>query len=679
MEHRHNTAVDNVAAAAAESKNVENVEQRPRKQNVTLSKDDMSDTATSDVVANGKQEPQLLMEEESTKAIESIIAGKNGTTISETFNPIADGLSDSSVLPVQRNMVNNDADRNDDIITKHADIAENSAITGTPQHMASDPNGVNGVLSDKQTIGEISLSTIAPVNHKELVVTDSIPLQEQKVCMVDSNNDIVAALQENLQNQMIAKAEAEDKVRKLEYNVRLLEDQIQKQADGMLKLDTIQENLQLQMNAKAEAEHKARSAFDRVQQLEAEKEKCTQDLTETQQQLSETRQMMVDKDRELDKVRNERDTYERKVTALTTRLNAAKKLEAVKVNHVDEIEDDLKITSDELQHVTLVLEQNISAKRHLEQQLKCVETVSKEQIELLESSLAEEKRLNEERKLKMKEYVEKKTEELRQAKEENDSLQMELAQTNRSLVELNTRWKQIHTQWVQAQTRNRELQRDLQRTKKDSEHLHKQGDTLEMKLSRSANETEEHKSKRLAAKQELMSVLRALELERDVTTKLRDQIKFTFVPKILNQQQTLHEIIQELTTTLEKLSLRLGKPLLSLPEESEHDEVNNATNANGTHNDNAFSQSDIHPLIEKLDYESQKVSSGITAVLNNVERLRALVQASGDRTCFTVLSELVHTGGMESSPAIQADRARNQLQAAIGRSHRYGQIPGTSD
>jgi chromosome segregation ATPase len=501
----------------------------------------------------------------------------------------------------------------------------------------------------------------------------------------DTGSDIVAALQENLQNQMNAKAEAEDKVRRMESKIQLLEEQLRKQQEEIFKFDTLQENLELQMTAKAEAEHKARSAYDRIQQLETEKDVNVQDLKRTQQQLCEARETIADKDRELDKVRYDRDEYERKVTVLTTRLNAAKKQEAVKVNHVDEVEDDLKVTSEELEQTKQELATTKAANTVLEQKLEYLEKVSKEHIKHLESALTEEQRLNEERKLKMKDYVDNKTEDLRQTKEYNDSLQIELTQTNRSFVELNNRWKQLHTQWVQAQTHNRELQRDLNRTKKDSEHLHKQGDTLEMKLSRSANETEEHKNKRLAAKQELMSVLRALEAERDVTTKLRDQIKFTFVPKMLNQQQTLNDIIQEFSTSLEKLSIRLGKPLPTLPDDTERDESKNM-NTNGSYNKNPIigdstPNPEINPLIEKLDNESQRVSVAITAVANNVERLRALVQASGDRTCFTVLSELISTGGMEStSPALHADRPNipNSL-TSIGRSHRYGQIPGASD
>ena len=603
----------------------------------------------------------------------------NGTETNAIIHPNVDLLSDSGVVSANEAHIGS---CNDGTILETADVFipvektdNDNAVP--PQDDGSGSNALNGALENGAL--KLSLSDKSDNSTKATTLPSTLTLDKEKSTMDNGDIILIQALQENLQHQMSVKAEAEDKVRKMEAKVGLLEDQIQKQANEMLKLDTIQENLQLQMNAKAEAEHKARSAYDRVQQLETKAESKMQELQQIQQQLSESRDIIDDKDRELDKVRNERDEYERKITALTTRLNAAKKLEAVKVNHVDEIEDDLKITSDELQKVKLELEQNKSAKRILEERLQYVEKVSREQIELLESSVAEEKRLNEERKMKMKYYVEKKTEELRQSKEENDSLQMELTQTNHSLVDLNTRWKQIHTQWVQAQTRNRELQRDLQRTKKDSEHLHKQGDTLEMKLSRSANETEEHKNKRLAAKQELMSVLRALEIERDVTTKLRDQIKFTFVPKMLHQQQTLTEIMQELTSSLEKLSIRLVKPLLALPEEPERDEVSGVTNTNGSHHDGTFSQADINPLVEKLDYESQKVSSVIAAVSNNVERLRALVHAGGDRTCLTVLSELVNTGGMQSSPAVQADRARTQLQAAIGRSHRYGQIPGTSD
>jgi DNA repair exonuclease SbcCD ATPase subunit len=497
--------------------------------------------------------------------------------------------------------------------------------------------------------------------------------------------EITSALQLNLEQQMNAKAEAENKARLLESKILILEQELCQQKEEVSKMDSMQENLQIQMTAKAEAENKARSAYDRIQQLELENDKKIIDLKVAHQQLVETRETIVEKDQELEKVRSERDEYERKATVLTTRLNAVKKKEAVKVNHVDEIEDDLKVALNELEQTKSDLEQALTEKTLFEQKLLYTEKLSKEHIDHLENALKEEQKLNEERKIKMTEYVEKKAQELRQIKEENDSLQVELTQNNRSLVDLNNRWKQLHTQWVQAQTRNRELQRDLHRTKKDSENLHKQGDTLEMKLSRSTNETEEHKNKRLAAKQELMSVLHTLENERDLTAKIRDVIKFTLTPNVLNQQKVVKELIEEFGVALEKLSIRLGKPLLTLPSDTTQDEApsNNGLNnrtINSAYGEGTTTNSDIILVVEKLENESQRLSDAISAVATNVDRLLAVVHASGDRTCFTVLSELVSTGTMDRSPALQAERAAisNPL-ATIGRSHRYGQVPGASD
>jgi myosin heavy subunit len=656
----------------------------------TLQEDDTASNSTGTIDTerdNNHQplpttEPQHQQLSEKTTSLTTELSNVyDNNVIHEDSQPVNGGHSE--LMPSDINGTNS----NDDKTTPIDPNVVDSSIRDEKQCPISSNDPEDNLLvydKDGPTIAETVVDNVSPKIDQPLLIDIKNNTTIVTSSIID-DNDIVPALQENLQHQMTAKAEAEDKVRRMESKIILLEEQLKKQQDEIFKYDELQENIQLQLTAKAEAEHKARSAYDRVQQLEIEKETNIQDLKRTQQQLCEAREMIADKDRELDKVRCDRDEYERKVTVLTTRLNAVKKQEAVKVNHVDEIEDDLKVTTEELEQTKHELEITKKANSLLEQKLQYLENISKEHIEHLEKALADERRLNEERKQKMKEYVDTKTEELRQAKEYNDSLQIELTQTNRSFVELNNRWKQLHTQWVQAQTHNRELQRDLNRTKKDSEHLHKQGDTLEMKLSRSANETEEHKTKRLAAKQELMSVLRALEVERDVTTKLRDQIKFTFVPKVLNQQQTLNDILHEFSSSLEKLSIRLGKPLPPIPDETERDASMNV-NVNGSYNKTAIAgdimaHPEINPLIEKLDNESQRVSVAITSVANNVERLRALVQASGDRTCFTVLSELISSGGMESaSPALRADRPNipNPL-TSMSRSHRYGQIPGASD
>jgi hypothetical protein len=505
----------------------------------------------------------------------------------------------------------------------------------------------------------------------------------------DVSNDVKISsdFQLNLEKQMNAKAEAENKVRLLESSILSLEEQFKKQQEEISKNQTLHENLQLQMIAKAEAENKARSAYHRIEQLEHEKEQNVHGLKLAHEEIIMLRETIIDKDRELDKVRLDRYEYERKVDGLTTRLNGVKKKDAVKVNHLDDIENGLEVALQELEHTKNDLQETLTVNASLQQKLLYCEGLAKERIDHLENALREEQLLNEERKLKMKEYVEKKTEELHQAQEENNSLQIDLTQTNHSLVELNNRWKQMHIQWVQAQTWNRELQRDILRMKKDSENLHKQGDTLEMKLSRSTNETEEHKSKRLAAKQELLSVLRALEIERSVTAKICEKIKFSLTPRLLTQQQAVKAILEECVALLEKLSIRFGKPFPTFYIELTSDEADSSDANNGFHSKNMTSSigedaihSDVNPLIEKLENESQSLSGIISSVALNIDRLHMLVQVSGDRNCFTVLSELVSTGTMARSPALQLERhSLSNPLGTIGRSHRYGQVPDSME
>jgi chromosome segregation ATPase len=327
----------------------------------------------------------------------------------------------------------------------------------------------------------------------------------------------------------------------------------------------------------------------------------------------------------------------------------------------------------------------------VENELEVLKKTSENRLRSLDAALLDERNLNEERKRKMKLFVESKSEELRQAKADNDSLQVELAQTNKSLVDLNGRWKQLHAQWVQSQTRNRELQRDLNRIKKDSENLHKVGDTLEMKLSRSATETEEHKSKRLAAKHELMTVLRALEVERELTSKLRDSLKFTFTPKALSQQQLLREGLQDFEAQLQKLSLRLGR---ALPGSTDADTSMNSDAAdhsdsgltpdsadlvNGGSDDSALQHTrtdvEVQRLISKLEYETQRVSQGIMALSGNIDRMHLVLDASGDRTCYTVLSELLTTGALRASvSSSSATSEETRRLGSLRSSHQYGQV-----
>lgn len=487
----------------------------------------------------------------------------------------------------------------------------------------------------------------------------------------DFQSSILESLQAKLEAEIVLRAEAENKTRIMTKRLQELETENQLQAEEIANIEDVQKEIHIHEASRSRTEEQLRDAYERIQKMEEEMEQKDFEIRNLSRQVVEAREANAVQEQGMEIIRQERDEQARRETALMTRLNAAKKKEAGKTTEAETLEESLIATKAELEMFISELKQMNGAKTSLEQELEQLKKSSEDRIDHYEKILGEERKLSEERKAKMKTFIEKKAEELRQAKEDNDSLQTELAQTNRSLVELNNRWKQLHTQWVQAQSRNRELQRDLNRIKKDSETLHKQGDTLEMKLSRSANETEEHKNKRLAAKHELMSVLRALDAERDALAKIRDKLKFTFTPKILNQKQTLKEGLDEFEASLQKLSLRLGKPVPHLPDQSEdHDNYDHS--ASGTDDSESSDGNEINALLRKLENETDRVSEAVSAMSTNIERLRTVLDTSGDRTCITVLSELV-TGAVSRSPALQEERTAMTGSGITSRA-RYGQV-----
>ena len=160
-----------------------------------------------------------------------------------------------------------------------------------------------------------------------------------------------------------------------------------------------------------------------------------------------------------------------------------------------------------------------------------------ERVKQAETALSEERELNEERKKKMKVFVETKAEELREAKGSTNDLRKELEETRSSLRSSRDREEAIHIDLEAARLKYRELQRNLERMKRNSDQLHLAGNNLEQELEKSANETEEHKKKRISAKHEIMQMVRLLESERSVSAKLRESVKFTLTPKVSQQSR----------------------------------------------------------------------------------------------------------------------------------------------
>jgi len=126
----------------------------------------------------------------------------------------------------------------------------------------------------------------------------------------------------------------------------------------------------------------------------------------------------------------------------------------------------------------------------------------------------------------------------------------------------------------------------------------------------------------------------------------------------LSQQQLLNESLQDLESELFKLASRLGKTLLPSAHATDgmegYGDAGTSSNGNGSldgrngsassENGHKKSQSrsewDASRLLSSLESETQHVSKGIMAFSNSVERLRTLLDDSGEKTCASTLNEI---------------------------------------
>lgn len=603
----------------------------------------------------------------------------NNSQLQEQLNRLQQESRDKDALIQQliQQLATNTADSNEKTHALHQSLEQTRLELQTQQeHFQTSEASWQSRLDDLQT------QLTASEQHAQGFKTDQARYRElQSLWSSEQSKRIQVENQVEQANAQITQLQAllETKLEELQSMQVKMEtaanessEQLQAAKDRVQVLEQEKETLQEQVQ-QLTVDETADSPETQLRQIKLQMETKTVELERLQAELEEMKQQADKREQDFQSLQTSHDEQHRKEMALTSRLNAAKKTEAEKANAAERLEDELEAVKDELEVNKLEVKNLQTAKEQLEHDFAKFQKTSQAKLEEAEAALKDERALNEERKKKMKAFVETKADELRQLQTDNEALQSEVATTSKSLMDLNNRWKQLHAQWVQSQTRNRELQRDLNRIKKDSENLHKVGDTIQMKLSRSNNETEEHKNKRLAAKHELMTVLRTLEVERELTGRLRDSIKFTFTPKALSQQQLIHEALDEFEAQLLKLSQRLSVPLppmttpvpaLDLPKEA----------SNG--GDTATLDDDV----TKLDHETQRVSQNIMSLSDNIERLRVILEMGSTRSCATVLGELLMTGGIQSSPAALPDDRTPMTGAGMNaiRSHRYGQVPRTS-
>jgi len=508
---------------------------------------------------------------------------------------------------------------------------------------------------------------------------------------------VLVELQANLQKEMTRRAEAEDKARvAIKKSKRIEEEyttyktlskgnlnQLTSSVETLTReKDTMEKDLKAKLEkettGRAEAEKKAGVAISNLKRISEEytktKKSSKGDLDEMKSCIESLTKENATMEKELAEIREERDEQARKEMALTTRLNAAKKKEATKTNTTEHYTDQIQGLELAVKEYESKVESLTAERDQFEVELGEWKEYAEKRTKQLETALNDEKKLNDERKKKMKGFVEAKTEEVRSAKADYLSLQTELDQTSHSLTELNQRYKQLHAQWVQSQTRNRELQRDALKMKKDSEKMTKVGDSLEARLSRSAQQMDDHKNKRVQARNELMSVLGQLEAERAVNSRLQESIKMTFTPKALSQQQTIREALDDFEAALQKLSTRIGRPVppsfTNDPDEFVDDDGLNGTDTAENDDGNkqgtvTLSEINSNRAVQKLDTETKRVSQNIVQFSANIERMHSLLDGGGTRSCVDVFSQLLVPG---SPPAIKAAPTRKSS------GQRYGQI-----
>ncbi|KAL7433947.1 hypothetical protein ACHAXH_003719 [Discostella pseudostelligera] len=426
------------------------------------------------------------------------------------------------------------------------------------------------------------------------------------------------------------------------------------QAEALLV--EVQSRLEAEMNRRAESDSEKRKLRETLKSYEerlSKYESMEDDLEKANANLVTVVTEKTKIELEVQKLRDTIDESQQKEAVLSNRLNEAKKKEANKSTAAGRLEEeneklrlDLQTTKEELEAVS-------KAKAKLESNMEKLKVKAVERVKQAETALSEERELNEERKKKMKTFVETKAEELREAKECASNMQKELEETRASLRSSRDREEATLKELEKARLKHRELQRDMEHMVRNSEQLHKAGNNLEQELEKYASETEEHKKKRMSAKHEIMQMVRTLEAERAVSAKLRESVKFTFTPKALSQQELLTECLRDFESELERLAAKTGKSLQPSTEPGGNSSTTGGTEATEINGSLQKSKKprgskadvDTERLISNLEQETQHVSKGIMALAGDIERMRSLLNDDNAFGCLAYFSNILPRTG----------------------------------
>lgn len=562
-----------------------------------------------------------------------------------------------------------------------SDMIENSATVDITDNIAEDE-----VFTTSAPMGS---SDILPLNNHELVATENFENRVEYECMSNANQNSNNQMDESafasgdtivdrLPSEMFIPNESEEEAEwismglgladALKQIVALTEERDTALAmcqenkgesnekvnlqSGTLLVE-VQGRLQAEMDRRAESDSEVRKLKEEIQRYEGQLMKYSALEDEYEQAQANLVQVVSEKSKleaEIIKLREFKDESEQKEVLLSSRLNEAKKKEANKGQFAGRLEAENETLKDELENTKTELNAMTQAKARVESNMEKLKAKAVERVKQAETALAEERDLNEERKRKMKAFVESKAEELREAKESASDMQAELLETRTSLRSSRDREESIQQALEASHIKYRELFRDTERLRRNQEEMHKMGSTLEHELEKSASETEEHKKKRMSAKHELMTMVRTLEVEKSMNGKLRESIKFTFTPKALSQQQLLTDCLQDFETELERLAIKLGKTLSpplstgdhsSVGETSSNVDSQNTSESSKKGKRNARADTDTERLITNLESETKHVSKGIMTLARSIERMKTLMNEDNTLNCMAYFSSIL--------------------------------------
>ena len=592
---------------------------------------------------------------------------------------------------------------------------ENSTILSVSQELMPEiiqnvVSNTNRAASPSGARANLSMTTTSPTQAEKssfaLVAELQRQLEQQR-----KQHDQDIKRREEQQSQVIA--QLRDALEKAQGNVtsltqsnshlsskcQTLEKEVTKR--GSL-LDELQTSFSNQLQQCGELSHEKKSLVERLTKLEAalKAEQSAHRFTKEELDLSkashisEVESFKAQEDKlqhEIARLRKQVDFRQGHEATTISRLNESKKMEAIKTREVSALQTELNDLRPKYMAVTRERDKAVEERDALTSTLDKLKSKCVERVRVAEEALEKELELNEERKRKMKEYVTAKADELRRAKELSDALLLELEEIRRHYKSTREQLEESNNIIKQKDNTIDSLRQELNRLKTQSDSLHKMGDTLESQLTKSAREKEEHKHKRIEAKQELMSLLRRLESEQKVSKELKESLKFKFTPKTLSQQQQLSDGLEELEGAMLRLSRRFGKSLPPRPE------VATSTGEEGDREMTRLASADERPtrknksssgkniewdyakLIEAMEEEQENVDKCIATLLDSLDRLNQLL-ADDSRSCISSLAEILTRIAAGGPPLVPAS-THGRPVARSRRSPRdaYGRLPFNAD